>query len=138
MLLLLLLCAMASGTDAYRKAADILEPSNNNRPAAHSLSCTSSATSISVKWDAIEATDLYYVALSETATSRPFALQTSAAPSLRLIDLVPSTTYYLTLRSHPSSEQIVWGWRPAAAPVRCSTTAERPDAPNSLRRTSRP
>jgi hypothetical protein len=105
--------------------------------AAGTITCSGTATTLSVSWAAVDATDLYYIALSETATSRPFALQTSPVPSVRLIDLVPSTSYYLTLRSHPSSEQIVWGWRPpASAPVLCTTAAERTDAPNALRRTN--
>ena len=39
-------------------------------------SCSkTSSTSLLVEWDAVEATDLYYVALSESATDRPFALR---------------------------------------------------------------
>jgi hypothetical protein len=101
------------------------------------LTCSATATTLTVSWPAVDATDLYYIALSEKELSRPFALQTSPGPSTRLIDLVPSTQYYLSLRSHPSSEQIVWGWRPSSvSPVLCTTTAERVDAPHALRRTN--
>jgi hypothetical protein len=32
----------------------------------------------------------------------------------------------LTLRSHPSSENVVWGWRPATgSAVKCATSAAR-------------
>lgn len=50
--------------------------------------------------------------------------RTSANTSVTIIDLMPSTTYYVSLRSHPASEPtIAWapGWRPLSASVSCTT-----------------
>ena len=56
---------------------------------------------------------------------RPLALQTSAVPSLTLIDLVPGAKYYLSVRSHPAENNIVWGWREATDPVLCMEPLHR-------------
>jgi hypothetical protein len=91
-------------------------------------------TTIDVSWDAVNGTDNYYIGLSADASSRPLALQTSASTEVTLIDLVPGTRYFLTLRSHPSEDNIVWGWRQPTAPVMCTTAAGRRDRPHALRR----
>ena len=105
---------------------------------AQAVTCTgSTATTITVSWEAVDATDLYYIALSTDATSRPFALKTTDGPatSLTLTDLLPGTDYFLTLRSHPSAENVVWGWRPAEEVGRlCATAAASSDVPHALRR----
>ena len=99
------------------------------------LSCGSAtATTLAVSWDAVADTDLYYVALATHKGGVPCALQTTSTPNTTLIDLVPSQAYHLTVRSHPSSDNIVWGWRPPAAEVVCMTAAVRRHAPHSLRR----
>ena len=99
------------------------------------LSCGSAtATTLAVSWDAVADTDLYYVALATHKDGVPCALQTTSTPNTTLIDLVPSQAYHLTVRSHPSSDSIVWGWRPPAAEVVCMTAAVRRHAPHSLRR----
>ena len=49
----------------------------------------------------------------------------NVAANLTLIDLKPGTTYYLSLKSHPSTEPtIAWapGWRDPSEPVACTTT----------------
>ena len=66
--------------------------------------------------------------------SRPYALQTTATASVTLVDLVPDTEYTLSVRSHPSEFNIVWGWRPAGPTFTCKTMAERADAPSQLQR----
>ena len=102
---------------------------------AASLACgTATETTLAVSWDAVNDTDLYYVGIAATATSRPLALQTSESTATTLIDLVPGTDYYLSVRSHPASDNIVWGWREATQPVRCTTMAGRRDRPHALRR----
>ena len=58
-----------------------------------------------------------------------------ALPQIVLIDLVPATQYYLSVRSHPSEYNIVWGWRESTdAPSVCTTAATRTDRPHSLAR----
>lgn len=108
------------------------------RAGAQAVTCTdATATTITVRWEAVDATDLYYIALSATPTSRPFALQTSAGPvpSVTLTDLLPGTDYFLTLRSHPSAENVVWGWRPAQEVGKlCATATASSGAPHALRR----
>ena len=90
------------------------------------LKCgTATETTLVVSWDVVNDTDLYYVGIAADAASRPLALQTSASTETTLIDLVPGTNYYLTIRSHPSENNIVWGWRAATQPVRCATMAAR-------------
>ena len=44
--------------------------------------------------------------------------------------------YWLTLRSHPSTEPVaeVWGWRPASGVLRCRTAKENTAAPHRLER----
>ena len=99
------------------------------------LSCGSAtATTLTVSWDAVAHTDLYYVALAAHKGAVPYALQSTSTPNTTLIDLVPNQAYHLTVRSHPSSNNIVWGWRPPAAEVVCMTAAVRVRAPHSLRR----
>ena len=50
------------------------------------VACDSAtSTTIAVSWDAVDATDAYYVALSVDASSPPFALQTTAKPALVLL-----------------------------------------------------
>eukprot|EP00041_Stephanoeca_diplocostata_P006281 m.79599 g.79599 ORF g.79599 m.79599 type:complete len:145 (+) comp16277_c0_seq4:86-520(+) len=67
------------------------------------LRCTrATSNALLVEWDADQDADRYYVALCESLDSRPFALQTSAGTNLTVHDLVPETTYYLRLRSHPA------------------------------------
>ena len=94
------------------------------------------ATTLKVSWAMEPQTDLYYVQLSDplNTAGTPYALQTTATPSITLMDLVPDTEYTLSVRSHPSEFNIVWGWRPAAASFKCKTAAERADAPSQLRR----
>lgn len=102
--------------------------------ASGSGSCSdATATTLKVSWAEEPLTDLYYVQLSDT-DGKPYALQTTAVPSITLIDLVPDTEYTLSVRSHPSEFNIVWGWRPAGLAFKCKTTSERADAPHQLRR----
>jgi hypothetical protein len=97
-------------------------------------SCSdATATTLKVSWAEEPLTDLYYVQLSDT-DGKPYALQTTATSSITLIDLVPDTEYTLSVRSHPSEFNIVWGWRPAGLAFKCKTTSERADAPHQLRR----
>lgn len=57
-----------------------------------------------------------------------FIRHPKAVPEITLIDLVPSTEYYLSVRSHPSENNIVWGWRESLdAPKLCTTTATLTD-----------
>ena len=103
--------------------------------ASSAVTCgAAGATTLVVSWDAVLDTDLYYVALSSSPGVAPYALQTSATPSLTLIDLVPEKKYHITVRSHPSTENIVWGWRPPTAEVVCKTKAASKQAPHSLQR----
>ena len=104
------------------------------------LSCSAlSSVALNVSWPAVPATDLYYVALfadgaadadgAAAAAPRPMAIVTTADTGAVVEDLVPSTTYYLRVRSHPSSAPSpVWGWRDwgAAQPLRCQTQAAAP------------
>ena len=104
------------------------------------LSCSAlSSVALNVSWPAVPATDLYYVALfadgaadadGAAAAPRPMAIVTTADTGAVVEDLVPSTTYYLRVRSHPSSAPSpVWGWRDwGAAPAqqRCQTRAAAP------------
>jgi hypothetical protein len=97
-------------------------------------SCSdATATTLKVSWAEEPLTDLYYVQLSDT-DGKPYALQTTATSSITLIDLVPDTAYTLSVRSHPSEFNIVWGWRPAGLAFKCKTMSERADAPHQLRR----
>ena len=91
-------------------------------------------TTLSVTWEAVSATDLYYVSLASTPLARPFALQTTAEPNITLIDLLPGQNYYIQLRSHPSADDIVWGWRSPSVAVKCVTVAASTDRPHTLRR----
>eukprot|EP01043_Picozoa_sp_COSAG02_P016571 COSAG02_NODE_732_length_17973_cov_6.920275_9_plen_382_part_00 len=92
-------------------------PAAADEPAA--LSCEAlSSSALSVSWPCVDATDLYYVALFATAaeaggeTPKPAAILTSQACHTVLEDLLPSTTYYLRVRSHPTTApSTVWGWR---------------------------
>jgi len=104
---------------------------------APDLRCiNASSSSLTVAWARVDATDLYYVAVASSPTARPAVLQTTLDTSLVLTDLWPSREYYLTLRSHPSTEPVpeVWGWRPAGRAVRCRTASESRAAPHRLRR----
>ena len=102
------------------------------------LSCgNATATALTVTWAPVDATDLYYVALASSATARPAALQTATGTSLLFDDLYPDRDYWLTLRSHSSTEPVpeVWGWRPATGEsLRCRTARENTAAPHHLRR----
>jgi hypothetical protein len=99
------------------------------------LECTAvTETTIDVRWDAVDATDVYYVSISSNATTRPLALQTTDVPQVTLIDLNPGMTYYLGVRSHPSVNDIVWGWRAPTSTVSCTTASRRRDRPHALRR----
>lgn len=104
--------------------------------ASGQVTCSSStATSLSLAWPSVPDTDLYYIALSATPLARPFALQTTTKQVITVTDLLPATDYYLTLRSHPRTENIVWGWRLATGPaVKCSTTVARTDIPHAIQR----
>ena len=113
--------------------AAVSEP-QAEQPAAAACGAAT-ATTLSLSWGEEPATDLYYVAIARDATTRPLALQTTPTPSITLIDLVPNTEYFLTVRSHPSEFNVVWGWRePTGAPLRCKTAAESAEAPQRLRR----
>lgn len=105
-------------------------------PAA--LRCTDiTSTSITATWPAAAPrADEYYVALAaDEGAAAPYAVQQAGpALSLRLIDLVASTTYFLELRAHAPNETRAWGWRKVGARVRCSTTATRAAAPRELSR----
>jgi len=94
----------------------------------------STAVSLTVSWPPIDGSDLYYVAIASDAKSRPFALQTTAATSMVLLDLIPSTSYWLSVRSHTDSENIVWGWRDASPAVLCTTQPLLTDRPHRLKR----
>ncbi len=108
------------------------------RPASDAAgSCSAAtATTLKVSWAEEPETDMYYVQLTDPSVigSRPYALQTTAVASVTLVDLVPDTEYTLSVRSHPSDFNIVWGWRPASPTFKCKTMAERVDAPNQLQR----
>eukprot|EP01045_Picozoa_sp_COSAG04_P035620 COSAG04_NODE_8302_length_993_cov_1.342282_2_plen_102_part_01 len=84
--------------------------STEPQPAAAACGAAT-ATTLSLSWGEEPATDLYYVAIARDATTRPLALQTTPTSSITLIDLVPDTEYFLTVRSHPSEFNVVWGWR---------------------------
>jgi hypothetical protein len=109
------------------------------RASADGVACSgATSVSIAVAWDTVPETDLYYVAVAYAATARPFAIQTSAGTNLTLIDLKPGTTYYLSLKSHPSSEPtIAWapGWRDPSEPIACTTTKSPASAPADVVRT---
>ena len=96
------------------------------------------ASSITLSWPAVPGADAYAVALAPSASARPFELQLaegSAATAMTLIDLLPSLTYHLRLRSHAKNETLGWGWRQAAGgAVACSTAAPHIGAARSLRR----
>ena len=95
------------------------------------------ASSIALSWGAVPGSDAYAVALATSPSARPFELQLaegSVAMGMVVIDLLPSTTYYLRLRSHASNETLGWGWRQAGGAVACSTAAHLRGAPHSLRR----
>lgn len=98
---------------------------------------SSNAYSMTIAWDEVPETDLYYIALSTDAASRPFALRTSVTTNLTFTDLRPSTTYFVSLKSHPSSEPtIAWapGWRDPIGPIICNTTAVKDSAPFNVSR----
>jgi hypothetical protein len=97
LMVLQLLCFVASNAVCAATAASA------SAAAAAAPRCTeATATTLLVSWGAEDATDMYYVALAKDAASRPLALQTCAVPSLKLVDLVPGTSYWITVRSHPS------------------------------------
>jgi hypothetical protein len=105
------------------------------QPACDASKATS--VSIEVSWPEVPDSDLYYVALTATASSQQsLMLQTTAQTRATLDDLLPNTTYYLRVRSHTSfSPSIVWNWRNFSLnPVACSTTPTPRGAPHSLRR----
>ena len=83
--------------------------------------------------------DLFYVALSGSRSGQPFALRTSAAPSLALDDLLPNTTYWLRWRAHPRAatakgRNIGWDWAQFTPPFACTTATLRAGAPFAVRR----
>lgn len=102
--------------------------------AAAEISCESlSSSALKVSFPCVSATDLYYVAIFATkvdavaTTPKPAAIVTTVNCSTVLEDLVPSTTYYLRIRSHPSrAPSVVWGWRNYSSPVRPCTTMAAP------------
>lgn len=104
--------------------------------AALPLRCgASTETSIQLQWAEVSDTDLYAVHIAKDASTRALALQTTPLASVTLIDLVPGTDYYLTVRSHPAADNIVWGWRaPTGPPLKCSTAKAERSRPNGLRR----
>ena len=128
-LLLPLLVFASAGATAAAPAA---------RGGAPAGSCSArTATTLSVSWAEEPETDMYYVQLSDPqgpADARPYALQTTPSASLTLNDLVPDTEYTLSVRSHPSQFNIVWGWRPASPSFKCRTAPERADAPSQPQR----
>jgi hypothetical protein len=125
---------------------------------AANLNCPNATTnSLLVEFDAVPDTDLYYVAIysngTTTATTAatgtannngpasnsnaPFMLQTALQSPLVIGDLLPGHSYFLQLRSHPSSApSVVWGWRSATSEdgVQCATAAALPGQITSLRR----
>eukprot|EP00755_Sulcionema_specki_P035359 Sspe_Gene.21737::Locus_8176_Transcript_1_1_Confidence_1.000_Length_1423::g.21737::m.21737 len=106
------------------------------------LACTAStSTTLDVLWREVDATDLYYVAVSLGVESKPFLVHTAQGTSITLEDLLPNTSYWLRVRSHPSSEpSIAYGpsWRPYSPPVICTTRPTPPGAPHSLVRVGGP
>lgn len=90
-----------------------------------------SSVALNISWACVDATDMYFVGIfgsPAAATAKPpqpLALVTTAGCSLALDDLLPSTTYYLRVRSHPSAAPSpVWGWRDYQPGVlSCSTKA---------------
>lgn len=61
-----------------------------SQPTGGGVRCpTTSSSSIQVEWDAVELTDLYYIALFETPTSRPFAIRCVDRSSSSLLNCVP-------------------------------------------------
>ena len=96
------------------------------------LSCAPlSSTALNVSFPCVDATDLYWVAIfgdeaeAEAAAPKPAAIVTTTSCSAVLDDLLPSTGYYLRVRSHPAAApSTVWGWRNYSAPAqRCATAA---------------
>eukprot|EP00039_Didymoeca_costata_P020272 m.340697 g.340697 ORF g.340697 m.340697 type:complete len:581 (-) comp19466_c0_seq1:108-1850(-) len=111
---------------------------NNAMKVWGSITCkNSTSVSITMTWDAVPETDLYYVAFSATSDERPFAIKTTDTTSITALDLKPNQTYYVMLRSHPSSEKtIAWapGWRDFSTPVVCHTLPTDPNTPYDLAR----
>lgn len=107
------------------------------------VSCVgATSVSLTVSWPAVEDTDMYYVALSETAGGNPFLAHTVEAPgngtgsvTATVDDLLANHPYWVTVRSHPRANRIVWGWRsPVAAAILCATKPEPRGAPRGVAR----
>ncbi len=124
--------------------AAIVAPRFGSAAAARVSACNSTSVAMTVEFDGVPSTDLYYLALSASNASKPFALQTVAPPAregdtvrLTVEDLVPDRSYWLRVRSHPESEAtIAWGpgWRDYGPAVECRTQAVQPQAPGRVRR----
>jgi hypothetical protein len=118
-------------------------------PTLAGLVCSDvSSVSLRVDWPPVADTDLYYVELHRVNNTdpashlaKPLALVTSQTTAALLQDLVPNTTYWLRVRSHPASApSIVWGWRAenssGSGPLQPCTTRPSPQgAPHSIART---
>lgn len=98
--------------------------------------------SLSTSWGGGQpgVSDLFYVAIASGPNKKPFALQTSATPTTTIHDLLPSTDYYLSWRSHPQSQTVAgrnigWDWSSYSPSVKCTTKAADNRVPSNLRRT---
>ena len=96
------------------------------------LACSAlSSVALNVSWPCVASTDLYYVAVFGDAGAaanpapKPLAIATASGCSTVLEDLVGGQSYWLRVRSHPSSAPAtVWGWRPYEGDaLRCATPA---------------
>mmetsp|Transcript_6448 Transcript_6448/g.11883 ORF Transcript_6448/g.11883 Transcript_6448/m.11883 type:complete len:314 (+) Transcript_6448:131-1072(+) len=106
--------------------------------------CTSTSISLTVDFPSHPSTDLYYVAVSASNSSKPFLLKTVAeydTPGdmiqLTIEDLLPNRTYWLRVRSHPESEAtIAWGpgWRSYGEGFPCRTKAVESSAASTVKR----
>lgn len=75
----------------------------------------------------------------ERPTQKPFALVTGERFPIEVTGLRPSTTYLVSVRSHPEAEKtIAWGpgWLESSEMVNCSTTASNGQGGQSLRTNS--
>ncbi|EGD75730.1 hypothetical protein PTSG_07846 [Salpingoeca rosetta] len=103
---------------------------------------SASSSSLLVSWDTPAAGefDAFYVAVGEpnTLSGRPYYAVPTTNTSVVVLDLMPATTYELTLYYHRAAlPSFVWGWEALNETITCATASTH-QAEAQLKRTTGP